>query len=209
MAATSDYTINFVATGPVGSPVVDIKVYIKGNDEPTYTLAYTELNAAVGNTYSHTFNGLDSHRVYQVKVESVCAGGPPVFGDIYYLSNPICPTVTATPNIVSLDVSWDCWVPTNGDSVIEYRIEYKDTTSIGPYFVETIPISLVTSYWVLFPGTYPNYLYNLTTGIVAGQTYEVNLYATLEFDYFLSPPGPSVLVSQILVGPCTVISPPI
>ncbi len=209
MAATADYTINFNVTGPVGSPAVDVKLYIKSNSQGAYTLAYTENNAVPGTPYSYTFNNLDSHTVYQVKIESVCPDSSTLFGDLYYLSNPTCPTISAVPDSGTLDISWDCWIPITGDSVDEYRIEYKDTTSPGPYFIETIPIATVLAYWTANPGTYPTYTHNISTGIVVGQTYEVNMYATLEFDYFLSPPGPASIIADIPVGPCTVTSPPV
>lgn len=206
MPATASYTITYQVIGVVGDPPVDVNIYIKPNAAAVYTLAFTEIAAVPGNTYTYTFNNLDSHTVHQVKLEGLCSGGSVQFGDITYLSNPQCQEIDTVPNAGTLDVSWDCFTPVNGDSVIEYRIEYRESSGVGPYFIETIPISTVLTYWSTNPGTYPNFLYNLTTGILVGDSYEVNLYTTLEFDYVVAPPVGTIL-SQILVGPCTVFSP--
>lgn len=204
MPALADYTINYQATGVVGSPNVDIRVYVKPNASGTFTLAHTETNAIVGTMYSYTFTGFDSHTVYQVAVESVCPDVGIQFGDIYYLVNPECQVITATSNAGTLDIDWDCFTPITGDSVVEYRIEYKNSALPGPYFVETIPIANVLAYWAANPGSYPNFSYNISTGIFPGNTYEINVYTTIEFDYYLDPfiTTPTEIPIQ-----CTIISP--
>ena len=201
MPATANYTISYVAQGVVGSPNVDIKIYIKENAAPTYTLAHTEVNAVVGTTYTYTFNDLPSHTVHQVKIESVC-GTQSLFGDIQYLVNPECNVFTVTPVGASLDIAWDLYTPVNGDSILEYTVEYKDVLSPGPWYSETIPIADILTYWTSNPGSYPNFIYNVTTGIVIGNTYEVRLSAILEFDYSLDPITNTIL-SQIQIGPCS------
>lgn len=187
MGALASYTLNYTPIGVPGDPLVDVKIYIKANADPNYTLAFTNVGAAPGTTYTYTFNNLDSHTVHQVKMESVCPSGVTLFGDIAYLSNAECQTITATPNAGTLDVDWDCFTPVNGDSVIEYRLEYRDVTSSGPYFIETIPIANVLAYWTTNPGTYPNFSYNISTGISPGNQYQIFLYTTMEFDYLVFP----------------------
>lgn len=202
MPATASYTITYVVQGVVGDPPVDINVYIKENADVAYTLAHTEVNATVGTNYTYTFNSLPSHTVHQVKVESVCDGVVTQFGDIQYLVNPECPVFNLNAVGASIDIDWDVYTPINGDSVLEYVVEYKNVLSLGPYTSITIPIANVLTYWSSNPGSYPNFVYNITTGITIGQTYEVRLSAVLEFDYYLNPPTTSFL-SQIEIGPCT------
>lgn len=202
MSATATYTISYVVPGLPGSPPVDIKIYIKENAATSYTLVQTQVNAAVGTTYTYTFNNLPSHTVHQVKIESVCDGIGTQFGDIQYLVNPECPIFNLTPVGASIDIDWDLYTPANGDSVLEYIVEYKDVLSVGPYYTETIPIADIITYWTSNPGSYPNFIYNISTGISTGNTYEVQLSAVLEFDYSLNPIT-NTFLSQIQIGPCT------
>ena len=202
MAATANYTISYVAQGVIGSPSVDINIYIKENAAPSYTLAFTQTNAAVGTTYTYTFNNLNSHTVHQIKIESVCGGTGVQFGDIQYLVNPECNSFTVTPVGLSLDIAWDLYTPINGDSILEYIVEYRDVTSTGPYYSETIPIADILTYWSNNPGSYPNFIYNVTTGITPGDSFEVRLSAVIEFDYSQNPIS-NTFPSQLLIGPCT------
>lgn len=202
MSATSSYTITYELVGPLGSNPVDINVYYKENGTNTYILATTNVNAVTGQTFTYTFGPLPSHTVYQVKIESVCDGNTVQLGDYQYLKNPVCQPITLTPIGGTIDVEWECFTLATGDSVLEYRIEYKEVGSPGPYYIETIPIADVTTYWSNNPGSYPNFIYNISTGIVGGLQYEVNLYTTLQFDYILEP-NPTPVPAQVLVGPCT------
>lgn len=205
MGALASYTISYQVPGLPGDPPVDIEVYIKPNSSPTFTLVHTEIGANPGTTYTCDFDGLDSHTVYQVRVVSICPDSSIIIGDMEYLSNPTCPTIVATPfGKGSLLVNWDCYVPPSGDSVIEYRLEYKNVLSPGPYFVETYTIADVLTFWATNPGLYPQFSTKLVTGIVMGEQYDIVLYITLQFDYYTGPT--TTIPAQIPIS-CSIVSP--
>lgn len=206
MAATASYTINYVVQGTLGAPAVDVEIYIKANSDTNYTLAFTEVNATVGNTYTYTFNNLPSHTVHQVYLQSQCGAGTIQFGDIQYLCNQVCQPLTITANGLTLDVSWDSYTPINGDSVLEYKIEYREIGSLGPYNTVIIPIQDVLDYWTNNAGTYPNYIQQITAGIFPGEQYEVRLTTVIQYNYTLTPLNTTIL-TQTIVGPCTATSP--
>jgi len=208
MSALSNYTITYSLVGNPGDLPSDIKIYIKDFSTGLYVLVHTEVNATVGITYTYPFNNLTSHTVYTIKVESLCQDGSTLFGDIYYLSNPTCfPFTVTAPGGNALDVTWDCWITKDGDSVKEYVIEYRAVGSPGPYTSVTIPIASVLIPWTPFPGTYPSYTHQIP-GLIPGNDYEIRMSAVIEYDYVLAPPNPATAPVTIQVGPCPVqISP--
>jgi hypothetical protein len=206
MPATTTYTISFVIGG-VSSETIRIKY--KANDETTYTVLATLPNLAPGVTHTYTMPPLETHRMYTVILETVCIDSTFEFGGIRYLCNFICSPFTAEfSGGNSIDVEWECYVPeASGDSVKEYRVEYRELGSTGPYVVYTVPIATVTSYWSANPGSYPFYTENVTLGgISPGVTYEINHYTVIEYNFY----GPSGLPTPIEVTinsttPCSTV----
>lgn len=204
MAAFASYTVSYQVPGLPGDPPVDIEIYIKPNSSSTFTLAHTEIGANPGTTYTYTFTGLHSHTVHQVRVVSICPDSSTIIGDMEYLSNPVCQNLAAVAVSKGLTITWDCYTPIDGDSAIEYRIEYKDVLSPGPYFVQTFTLGDVLTYWSTNPGTYPQFVFKPSIGIFSGQQYDIVLYTTLEFDYYTGPT--TTIPAQIPIS-CSIVSP--
>jgi hypothetical protein len=192
------YTIGYRV---VGSGASNVQIAYKGNNDAIYqplTVINNQLpNPAPAAPYSYTLpaNTLYKHRVYTVQISSICDSRV-FFGDLVYLVTQECNEVTATVNGATIDLTWDSWAPQSGDSVKEYRIEYKEVGSPGPYYVETILMSTVVA-----GSNYPSFTYTLTTGIVPAATYEINFYTVLEYTYYTNY-GSSQ--AQITIGPCPV-----
>ena len=151
MSATTTYTISF-AIGGISSETIRIKY--KANDATTYTVLATLPNLAPGVTHTYVMPPLETHRMYTVILETVCEDSTFEFGGIRYLCNFICSPFTDEFDGSDIKVEWECYVPqTTGDSVEEYRIEYREQGSTGPYTSITIPMSTITTYWAANPGT--------------------------------------------------------
>jgi hypothetical protein len=205
MSATTTYTISF-AIGGISSETIRIKY--KANDATTYTVLATLPNLAPGVTHTYVMPPLETHRMYTVILETVCEDSTFEFGGIRYLCNFICSPFTAEFDGSDIKVEWECYVPqTTGDSVEEYRIEYREQGSTGPYTSITIPMSTITTYWAANPGTYPMYDYTITSGAInPGITYEVNHYTVIEYNFY-GPSGTPTPVQVIInsSSPCSTL----
>jgi hypothetical protein len=202
MPSQVSYTINFVVGGNTTETVV---IKYKANNETTYTVA-TTVTVPPGVPQSYTLGPFDSHIVYDVILETECEGGGTEFGGIRYLANFVCSPFTLEFVGSDLAVQWECFVDeTTGDSVKEYRIEYRLFGSTGPFTSVTFPISAITSYWAANPGSYPFYTELLTTGINPALSYEVNHYTVIEYNYYnVDPPITiEVIINETL--PCNEI----
>jgi hypothetical protein len=186
MPSQVSYTINFVVGGNTTETVV---IKYKANNETTYTVA-TTITVPPGVPQSYTLGPFDSHIVYDVILETECDGGGTEFGGIRYLANFICSPFTLEFVGSDLSVEWECFVDeTTGDSVKEYRIDYRLLGSTGAFTSVTFPISTITSYWAANPGSYPFYTGLLTTGVNPALSYEVNHYTIIEYNYYnVDPP---------------------
>lgn len=204
MAAKSSYTVKFKTTTP---DVYAIKVFYKPNAGTTPISFPPNIMAPVINVeHSKLFSNLHSHQVNQVYVFNCCDEDltlNPLTADITYLYNPTCTQYTATDNGSSITVTWDSYTNTDGDSVKEYRIEYKAIGSPGPYNQVIIPMSQIVSYWA-GGGPYPSYTETLTTGVTPGSSYEIRFYTVLEYDYYTYFPTDTTILDEVVIGPCQV-----
>jgi hypothetical protein len=205
MSATTTYTISFVIGG-ISSETIRIKY--KANNATTYTVLATLPNLAPGVTHTYTMPPLETHRMYTVILETVCEDATFEFGGIRYLCNFVCSPFTAAFDGSNIDVEWECYVPqTSGDSVKEYRIEYREQGSTSPYSSITIPIATITTYWGANPGTYPMYTHSIVSpAILPGITYEINHYTVIEYNFY----GPSGTPTPVQVtinssSPCSTL----
>jgi len=204
MPALTTYTISFTVSG-ISSETIRIKY--KANDETTYTVLATLANVPPGVPQTYTLPPLLSHRMYTVILETVCSPTSFEFGGIRYLANFICSPFTVEFVGPTISVDWECYVPeASGDSVKEYRLEYKPLGSSSPYYVETIPIATVVADWASNPGTYPFYNYVLTTGVNQAISYEVNHYTVIEYNFYTSGGG-SIPIEVVInsTTPCSAI----
>jgi len=202
MSEYATYTIGYRVEGNTSTTV---EIVYKANTDVGYTslLIIPSLipNPAPAAEYTYTTpaNTLYKHRMYTIQVQSIC-NATVFFGDLAYLITQQCNEVSAVVVGSTIDVTWDSWTPLSGDSVKEYRIEYKEVGSPGPYYVETIPISTIVADWVANL-TYPSYTFTLTTGIIPSATYEINFYTVIEYNYYADS---GVAQAQITIGSCTV-----
>jgi hypothetical protein len=203
MPATTIYTISF-AIGGVSSETIQIKY--KANDETTYTVLDTLPNLAPGVLHTYTMPPLETHRMYTVILETVCGDETYAFGGIRYLCNFICSPFTAAFDGSDINVQWECYVPEDsGDSVIEYRIDYRPLGSTSPFTSVTVPIGTVTSYWAANPGSYPFYSELLTTAINPAYWYEVNHYTIIEYNFYTPTGSIPVQVTINSSSPCAAV----
>ena len=183
MASTTTYDIKHkIPTG--AASVTALQLAIKSNTSGTWTTVNSIPNPAINTTYTYTTSPLLSHRIYSVKVLTVCANTATQIGDYQYLINPTVaiPLVATAAAGPSIDVSWDCYIDQlTGDSLKEYILEYKDTLSPGPWYSITITQSDILTYWG--SNTYPGYALNITTGITAATDFDVRITAVLTYDY--------------------------
>lgn len=204
MAALSSYTVKFKST--VGNTVKMLTRYKPNASTQFVSLPPDILNPVVGVEYTKSLVRLHSHQVNQMVIYCQCdleLPPSPLLTDITYLYNTTCNQYTATDNGNSITVTWDSYTNADGDSVKEYRIEYKIVGSPGPYNVVTIPISQVVNSWS-GGGTYPSYTATLTTGVVPGSNYEIRFYTILEYNYYTYFPNNTTILNQVTIGPCQV-----
>lgn len=204
MPALTTYTVTFTVSG-ISSETIRIKY--KANDETTYTILATLPNVPPGIPQSYTLPPLETHRVYTVILETVCGPDSYEFGGIRYLTNFICSPFTAEFIGSTISVDWECYVPeSSGDSVKEYRIEYRPLGSTSPYYVETIPIATIVADWAATPGSYPFYNYVVSTGVNPAIAFEVNHYTVIEYNFY-TPGGGSIPIEVVInsSSPCSVV----
>lgn len=202
MAATTSYTVSYKTAS---SSAASLKLYSKANKTVSFSPILPNINNPVPNqVYTKFFSSLNSHTVHQVISTIDCdIEGPVIVGDISYLYNPICNPITVIDGGTALTVEWDCYTSNDGDSVSQYRFEYKEVGSPNPFNIVTIPMTQIVTYWNANPGSYPSYSTQLTTGISPGLVYEINMYITLTYDFYTSATTYSPLNQTI--GPCTTI----
>ena len=204
MASTTTYDVKYqIPTG--AASVAALVLAFKSNISGNWPTVNTINNPAINTTYVFTTAPLLSHRIYTVRVSTVCPGslGPIVnIGDYQYLINPtaaisLIASAAAGP---SIDLSWDCYIDQlSGDSLKEYIVEYKDVLSSGPWYSITIPKSTILTYWGSNP--YPGYALNITTGITAATDYDVKVTAVLTYDYITLT---GTLPTDVVVPPTTI-----
>ena len=201
MSATTTYTISFTLGGNINQ---DVRLLYKANNEVNYTVLATLTNLAPNIIHTYTLPPLESHRMYTLYTETLCEGGGVEVGSIRYLCNFICNEYTLQFAGTNLVVDWDCYVEElTGDSVKEYRIDYREVGSLSPYTSVTVPMSTILAFWVANPGSYPSYT-ELIPGVNPAVSYEVNFYTTIEYNFYDVPAGP-VLTEAIInnIVPCT------
>jgi hypothetical protein len=204
MASTTTYDIKYdIPTG--AASVAALEVALKSNTSGAWSTVNTINNPAINTVYTFTTAALLSHRIYTVRVSTVCPGNPrPIVtvGDYQYLINttapiPLVATAAAGP---SINVNWDCFIDlTSGDSLKEYILEYKDTTSPGPWYSITISKSTILTYWSTH--AYPNYALNITIGITSASDFDVRVTAVLSYDYITLT---GTLPTDVVIPPTTV-----
>ena len=201
MASTTTYDIKYdIPTGAASVAALDLA--FKSNVNGTWAVVNSIANPAINTTYTYTTAPLLSHRIYSVKVSTLCDNAVTQIGDYQYLINttapvPLIASAAAGP---SIDVSWDCYIDQlSGDSLKEYILEYKDTSSPGPWYSITIPKSTILTYWGSNP--YPGYALNITTGITAATDFDVRITAVLTYDYITLT---GTLPTDVVVPPTTV-----
>lgn len=201
----SEYTTYTIGYRVVGTNLTTVEIVYKANTDVGYTTLSTfpnqAPNPAPAAPYSYTtpLNTFYKHRMYTIQTRSIC-DDTTYFGDLAYLITQQCNEVSAVVVGSTIDVTWDSWTPPSGDSVKEYRIEYKEVGSPGPYYVETIPMSTIVADWTA-NSTYPSYTFTLTTGILPATSYEINFYTVIEYNYYADS---GVAQAQITIGPCSV-----
>jgi hypothetical protein len=204
MASTTIYDVNYkIPTGAASATalVLAFKSNITGN----WSTVNTINNPAINTDYTFITSPLLSHRIYSVRVSTVCPGTPsPIvtIGDYQYLINPTAaiPLIGSAAAGPSINVSWDCYIDQlSGDSLKEYILEYKDTASVGPWYSVTIPKSTILTYWASNP--YPGYAINVTTGITAATDFDVRITAVLRYDYITLT---GTLPTDVVVPPTTI-----
>ena len=201
MASTTTYDIKYdIPTGAASVAALDLA--FKSNVNGTWAVVNSIANPAINTTYTYTTAPLLSHRIYSVKVSTLCANTATQIGDYQYLINPTAavPLIASAAAGPSIDVSWDCYIDQlSGDSLKEYILEYKDTSSPGPWYSITIPKSTILTYWGSNP--YPGYALNITTGITAATDFDVRITAVLTYDYITLT---GTLPTDVVVPPTTV-----
>lgn len=204
MGAKTSYTVKFKSTA---ASTVRLAAVYKPNASTQFVTLPPDINNPILNTeYSKSLTRVYSHQVNQMVIYSICdieLPPNPLLTDITYLYNETCNQYTATDNGSSITVTWDSYTNTDGDSVKEYKIEYKKIGSLGPYNVVTIPISQLVTHWA-GGGTYPSYTATLTTGVTPGSSYEIRFYTILEYKYYTYFPNNTTILNQVTIGPCQV-----
>lgn len=184
MASTTTYDVKYnIPTGAASVTTLDLD--FKSNVNGTWAVVNSIANPAINTTYTYTTVPLLSHRIYSVRVSTLCNGSlVPQIGDYQYLINTTAsvPLIASAGVGPSINVSWDCYIDQlSGDSLKEYILEYKDTSSLGPWYSITITQNDILTYWGSNP--YPGYALNITTGITAATIFDVKITAILTYDY--------------------------
>jgi len=201
----SEYTTYTIGYRVVGTNLTTVEIVYKANTDVGYTSLVVNApqppNPAPNPAYTYTTppNLFYKHRMYTIRTQTLCDARV-LIGDLAYLITQQCNDVSAVVVGSTIDVTWDSWTPPSGDSVKEYRIEYKEVGSPGPYYVETIPMSTIVADWTA-NSTYPSYTFTLTTGILPAASYEINFYTVIEYNYYADS---GVAQAQITIGPCPV-----
>lgn len=202
MASTTTYDVKYEI--PVGAATIAaLTLAFKSNIAGVWSTVNTITNPAINTVYTYTTAPLLSHRIYSVRVSTLCPGSlTPQIGDYQYLINPTAavPLVATAAAGPSINVSWDCYIDQlSGDSLKEYILEYKDVLSIGPWYSITIPKSAILTHWTTNP--YPGYTRNITTGITAATDFDVRVTAVLRYDYITLT---GTLPTEVVVPPTTI-----